>query len=138
MNVSGVSVKEVVEIVESRVPGGRYVIPILLCLLILTVATACGAYLYHALMLPVAALITTGQIAPTTIGGMIGSIIGSIILYLGGRYMQKSILANYDKILANDEKHARDLDELIELKKTNLTIHRVSTLEKQGRVRSVK
>ena len=105
-------------------------------------------------MLPVAALITTGQIAPTTIGGMIGSIIGSIILYLGGRYMQKSILANYDKILANDEKHARDLDELIELKKTNLTIQetftqtfgremellegRVSTLEKQGRVRSVK
>jgi membrane protein DedA with SNARE-associated domain len=149
MNVSGVSVKEVVEMIESRIPGGRYVISILLCLLILTATTACGAYLYHTLLLPVTALITTGHVAATTVGGMIGSIIGTIILLLGGSYMQRSIVSNYGKILANDEKHARDLNELLEIQEDNRKIRetfmqtvmrsmelleaRVASLEKQGR-----
>jgi hypothetical protein len=80
---------------------------------------------------------------------MIGSIIGTIILLLGGSYMQRSIVSNYGKILANDEKHARDLNELLEIQEDNRKIRetfmqtvmrsmelleaRVASLEKQGR-----
>jgi len=49
MNVSGVSVKEVVEMIEARIPYDRYVTSILICPLIFTVATPSGIYLYHAL-----------------------------------------------------------------------------------------
>jgi hypothetical protein len=95
--------------IESRIPGGRYVIPVLLCLLVLTVATASAVYLYHALILPVvlgvSSLLRTGQIASTTVGAMIGSAIGSIVLLVSFRYtagvllkMQSTVLADYQQV----------------------------------------
>ncbi len=88
--------------IESRIPGGRYVTSILICLLVLTAATASAVYLYHALVLPmvlgVSSLFTTGTIAPTALGALIGSLIGSIFLYLVFRYMSGIILASYRKV----------------------------------------
>ena len=109
VGVSGVSVKEVVEMIESRIPGGRYVTSILISLLVLTIATASAVYLYHALVLPivlgVSSLLTTGKIAATTLGALFGSLIGSVVLYLSFRYtikvlqdMQSTVLADYRKV----------------------------------------
>jgi len=108
MNVSGVSVKEVVEMIEARIPGGRYITSILICLLVLTAATASALYLYHSLILPlvlgVSSLLTTGKIAGTTIGALLGSLVGSAALYVSFRFtirvlqdMQKQVLAGYQK-----------------------------------------
>jgi hypothetical protein len=102
MNVSGVSVKEVVETIESRIPYGRPVISILIVLLVLTVATASGIYLYHALLLPlvlgVASMVQTGKIVASTAGGVIGSSIGSIVLYYTFHHMSKTVLTDYKKV----------------------------------------
>jgi hypothetical protein len=102
IGVTGISVKEVVEMIESRIPGGRYVTSALICLLVLTAATASGLYLYHSLVLPVVAavssLLRTGQIASSTIGSMLGSLVGSVILYVSYRYTIKIVLTDYKKV----------------------------------------
>jgi hypothetical protein len=101
MNVSGVSVKEVVEIIESRIPGGRYVTSILISLLALTVAVWSGIYLYHYLILSIvlgiASLIKTGHVAAPTVASIIGSIIGSVILYVTFQIAMNTVLTDYKK-----------------------------------------
>jgi hypothetical protein len=118
MNVSGVSVKEVVEMIESRIPGGRYVTSILIGLLVLTLATATGIYLYHTLVLPVvlgvSSLLKTGQVAPTTVGGMIGALIGSVILSATFRYMTRSTLNMQKTLLISYEKFDNNLGMLVQ------------------------
>jgi hypothetical protein len=47
MEIPPFGLKESVEVIESRIPGGRFLTTVLLCLLLLSVATACGAYLYR-------------------------------------------------------------------------------------------
>jgi hypothetical protein len=143
IGVSGVSVKEVVEMIESRIPGGRYVISILLCLLVLTAATASSVYLYHALVLPMvlgaASLLTTGRIAPTTIGALLGSLIGGAVLYVSFRFsirvlqnMQNTVLKDYRSI-DSSLGLIRDLQNDI-VRRVDRIESRVSTLEQQGKV----
>jgi len=118
IGVSGVSVKEVVEMIESRIPGGRYVISILLSLLVLTGATASAVYLYHALVLPmvsgVSSLVTTGRVPSTMWGALIGSTIGGIFLALTHRFLLKSILNSYQKVSNQYERFAEGLSTILD------------------------
>jgi len=135
IGVSGVSVKEVVEMIESRIPGGRYVISILLCLLILT---ASGVYLYHALVLPmvlgVSSVITTGRIPSTTWGALVGSAIGGVILAFAYSYIFKKLLKGNELILSDYRKFADSFSLLLDNQdaiglRLNAIESRVSALE---------
>lgn len=103
--------------IESRIPGGRYVTSILICLLILTAATASAVYLYHSLILPVvlgvSSLLGTGRIAPTTIGAMIGSGIGTILLLVSFRYTAGVLLRMQSTVLADYKQFANSVETLL-------------------------
>ena len=145
MNVTGLSVKEVAEMIESRVPGGRLVTSLLLSLLALTTATACAVYLYHALVLPLVSgafsLFKTRTVAPATVGSVIGSLIGSAILILTFRYVKNQVLQDYSTVLSSQgevltsyQKVYAGLGEVLECQKAiNLRLDditvRVSVLE---------
>ncbi len=119
IGVTGVSVKEVIEMIESRIPGGRYVTSILICLLVLTAATAPGIYLYHSLILPmvlgISSLRKTGQVAPSTLGAMAGSLIGSAIVYISFRFTVKVLIEMQDTVLADYRKFNSGLETIIRI-----------------------
>jgi hypothetical protein len=105
--------------IESRIPGGRYVTSILICLLVLTAATAPGIYLYHSLILPmvlgISSLRKTGQVAPSTLGAMAGSLIGSAIVYISFRFTVKVLIEMQDTVLADYRKFNSGLETIIRI-----------------------
>jgi type II secretory pathway component PulF len=141
IGVTGISVKELVEMIESRIPAGRYVITILIYLLILTTATASGIYVYHALVLPVfvgiSSLLTTGSATLPTITSIISSAMVSVGLYVTFRYSANLVLASNKIIMADYKKVDESLGVLLANQKAigqrlETIEARVSDIENQG------
>ncbi len=77
--------KELLDMIEERIPHGRVLTTSALLLALLAVIVASCVYLYHALILPtinlVVTAVTTGKINLPMLRSLIGSLIGSALVF---------------------------------------------------------
>ena len=136
MNVSGVSLKEAMEAIEERIPKGRLIVTVVLCLAILAVVVWLCEFLYHSLVSPLAAALlawtASGKIKITheawatlisalVVGVVSGTIFSFLSRYFHGKLFSTTreiqIKANeaadlYDKLLSESGAFWRALDRL--------------------------
>ncbi len=100
--------KELVEMIEQRIPFGRPLTTVALLLGLAAVIVAACVYLYHVIILPLVALIiagfTTGKINPSSFASFIGSGVAGLVFYLTA-----------EKVLGG---HTRTMTELLEHSKS--------------------
>lgn len=96
------SLKEVMEVIEERLPFGRKITTVLLGLLIIWVATAALSYLYHALVAPVVSLVEESRKPNTPVWTMLGPIVGGLcsglLFFLLANWFSKRVISHVNQI----------------------------------------
>lgn len=83
--------KEFVEMIEDRIPGGKYLTTTALTLVVLALITAASVYLYRMVVHPVVTLIvvglSSGTLSSSTLINVFTSIAAFGLLLLGSHYL---------------------------------------------------
>lgn len=96
MDVSGIQLKEAVELIESRIPGGKWLTRIALFLILAVVIIASVSYIWTRAVVPLAhimtALITgTNFTIQITVGDVLIWIVLSLVTLAFGRLLSRTV-----------------------------------------------
>ena len=117
MDFSGVSLKEFVEMIEARIPGGKWVTTVILSLLVIVLAVFCVRYLGENAVLPLV-VILRGWLSGTKVTfsvGIAAAIMAWALSFVGLFFLKRlldKMLAVNERTLRHAEGTGRDLDEI--------------------------
>jgi ABC-type dipeptide/oligopeptide/nickel transport system permease component len=116
--------KELLDMIEKRIPYGRFLTTVALLLAVLAVIVGSCIYLYHAAVLPtvglVAALVTTGKISPSAFGKFLFSLAVTAVFYYALQWMHRGSSRLMREIMDYSETVLKSNGEILTLaKQTN-------------------
>lgn len=120
--------KELVEMIEARIPGGRLLSTAALLLGLLAIIVAACVYLYHVVIYPLIVLVvagfTTGKINPASFGSFIATALGGVVSFLILNYglkryqeLMKDVLDNSRAVNENSGAVLRETETVLTLAK---------------------